>query len=100
MDIAARTLETLEGVDGYNRWIFERIRRVLGQRVLEIGCGTGTITQFLADRELVVGVDVSPDYVRETAERFRTRANVVIKLDDITESIDDLRQYRLESAGR
>lgn len=98
IDAGARTLETLEGADRYNRWIFERIRPGLGRRVLEIGCGTGTITQFLADRELVVGVDVSPDYVRETAERFRTRANVVIKLDDITESIDDLRQYRFDSA--
>lgn len=57
MDIAERTLQTLEGVDRYNRWIFERIRPGLGQRVLEIGCGTGTITQFLADRELVVKLE-------------------------------------------
>ncbi|HVS05243.1 MAG TPA: methyltransferase [Candidatus Dormibacteraeota bacterium] len=97
-DIAARTLETLQGVDRYNRWIFERIRPGLGQRVLEIGCGTGTITQFLADRDLVVGVDVSPEYIREAAERNRTRANVVIRLYDITDSIEELRQYRFDSA--
>ncbi len=98
VDTGARTLEMLEGADRYNRWIFERIREGLGRRVLEIGCGTGTITQFLVDRELVVGVDVSPEYVREAAERYRTRANVVIRSHDITESIDELRQYRFDSA--
>ena len=97
-DPGARTLETLEGADRYNRWIFERIREGLGQRVLEIGCGTGTITQFLVDRELVVGVDVSPQYVRATAERYRTRPNVVIRLHDITQSIEELRAYRFDSA--
>jgi cyclopropane fatty-acyl-phospholipid synthase-like methyltransferase len=98
VDAGARTLEMLEGADRYNRWIFERIRPDFGRRVLEIGCGTGTITQFLVDRDLVVGVDVSPEYVREAAERFRTRANVVIRLHDITESIEELRQYRFDSA--
>jgi SAM-dependent methyltransferase len=98
VDSGKRTLETLEGADRYNRWIFERIRYGLGRRVLEIGCGTGTITQFLVDRDLVVGVDVSPEYVRATAERYRTRANVVIRLQDVTESIDELREYRFDSA--
>ncbi len=98
VDAGARTLETLEGADRYNRWIFERIRPGLGRRVLEIGCGTGTITQFLVDRDLVVAVDVSPEYVAETTERFRARANVVIKLQDITQSIDGLDEYQFDSA--
>lgn len=97
-DPGARTLETLEGADRYNRWTFERIREGLGRRVLEIGCGTGTITRFLVDRELLVGVDVSPAYVAEAAQRYRSRPNVVIKLHDITESIEELRQYRFDSA--
>lgn len=98
VDTGARTLETLEVADRYNRWIFERIRPGLGRRVLEIGCGTGTITQFLVDRELVVGVEVSPEYVAETTQRFRTRANVVIKLQDISQSLDGLDRYRFDSA--
>jgi len=98
VDPGARTLEMLEGSDRYNRWIFARIREGLGRRVIEIGCGTGTITQFLTDRELVVGVDVSPEYVRQAAERHRSRKNVVIKLCDITESFEELRQYRFDSA--
>ena len=93
-----RTLEVLEGANRYNRWIYDRIRGGIGRRVLEVGCGTGTITQFLADRDLVVGVDVSPEYVRIATDRFRDRPNVVIRLQDITQSIEELRQDRFDSA--
>src|SRR6266487_2541590 len=48
----ASTLEVMEGARRYNRWIYDRVRDGLGQRVLEIGCGTGTITSFMVDRQL------------------------------------------------
>lgn len=80
----AHTLETIEGAHRYNAWIFQRINRHLGQRVLEVGCGTGTITQFLVDRKLVVGVDVVDDYVEAARRRFANHPNVVILHHDIT----------------
>lgn len=80
----AHTLETLEGAHRYNAWVFERVKGALGNRVLEVGCGTGTMTQFLTDRELVVGVDVVPEYVAATRARFQGRSNVTILLLDIT----------------
>jgi SAM-dependent methyltransferase len=92
------TLEVMEGARRYNRWIYDRVRDALGQRVLEIGCGTGTITSFLVDRQLVVGIDVVDDYVRSTTDRYRDRANVVILRHDLTESIEPLRGYRFDSA--
>ena len=54
----ASTLDVMEGAHRYNRWIYDRVRDGLGQRVLEIGCGTGTITSFMVERQLVVGIDV------------------------------------------
>src|SRR2546423_600047 len=33
----ASTLEVMEGAHRYNRWIYDRVREGLGQRVLEIG---------------------------------------------------------------
>jgi SAM-dependent methyltransferase len=94
----ASTLEVMEGAHRYNRWIYDRVRGGLGQRVLEIGCGTGTITSFLVDRQLVVGTDVVDDYVRSTGERYRDRPNVVIRRHDLSESIEPLRDYRFDSA--
>lgn len=83
----AQTLETLESAHRYNAWVFERVKGALGTRVLEVGCGTGTITQFLTDRELVVGVDVVPEYVDAARSRFQGRSNVIILLHDITSNL-------------
>ena len=94
----ASTLELMEGANRYNRWVFDRVRDGLGRRVLEVGCGTGTITDYLLDRELVVGIDVVEDYVRLTARRYRDHANVVILQQDLTESIQILRRYGFDSA--
>jgi SAM-dependent methyltransferase len=94
----ASTLEVMEGAHRYNRWIYERVRGGLGQRVLEIGCGTGTITSFLVERQLVVGTDVVADYIRSTGERYRDRPNIVIRRLDLSESIEPLRDYRFDSA--
>ncbi|HLB78401.1 MAG TPA: class I SAM-dependent methyltransferase, partial [Candidatus Dormibacteraeota bacterium] len=87
----ASTLEVMEGAHRYNRWIYDRVRGGLGQRVLEIGCGTGTITSFMVDRQLVVGIDVVDDYIRSTSHRFDDRPNIVVRRHDLTESIDALR---------
>ena len=94
----ASTLEVMEGAHRYNRWTYDRIRDGLGQRVLEIGCGTGTITSYLVDRRLVVGIDVVDDYIHATSERFKDRPNVIIRRHDLTESIEPLRSYRFDSA--
>src|SRR5438270_12267137 len=93
----ASTLEVMEGAHRYNRWIYDRVREGLGQRVLEIGCGTGTITSFMVDRQLVVGIDVVDDYVHATSDRFKDRPNVIIRRHDLTESIETLRSYRFYS---
>jgi len=74
----ASTLEVMEGAHRYNRWIFDRVRGGLGQRVLEIGCGTGTITSFMVDRQLVVGIDVSPEMLREAQTRGNDRARLAL----------------------
>jgi SAM-dependent methyltransferase len=80
----APTLESLENAHRYNRWTFDRVKGALGRRVLEVGCGTGTITQFLTDRELVVGVDVVPQYVEACRARFKGAPNLVFLVQDLT----------------
>ncbi len=92
-----RTLETMGRATRYNRWIFDRVRQHLGRRVLEVGCGTGAITDFLVDRDLVVAIDVVDAYVRAVRDRYRDRSNMVVLQHDLTRSFDALRHYRFDS---
>lgn len=97
-DAGTQTLKFLGDARRYNQWLFDRVRSGLGQRVLEIGCGTGTLTDYLVDRELLVTIDVVQDYVRLVQERFLDRPNVHVCLLDLTESLGDLPQFEFDSA--
>ncbi len=59
---------------GFWRAIAERFR---GARVLELGCGTGRVTELLAERAArVVGVDLSADMLERAARRIAGLRNV------------------------
>jgi SAM-dependent methyltransferase len=92
------TLDLLTDARNYNRWLFERVRPALGCRVLEIGSGTGTMTEYLTDRDLVVGVEVIEQYVEVLRGRFAEHRNVRIECLDITSSVDSLIGLGLDSA--
>ena len=45
-----------------------------GDRILEIGCGTGVDACFMAEREVsVIATDSSPEMIRKTADRVRAK---------------------------
>src|SRR5713101_9826541 len=53
-----------------------------GDRVLDVGCGTGVITAALAERGCtVIGLDASEPYL-EGARRSRSHRNIVYELGD------------------
>ncbi len=61
------------GRDIYRRQYAERhIRAQPGQHVLDIGCGTGDILDFLLDVQYV-GFDMDPDYIKAARQRFGSR---------------------------
>lgn len=55
---------------GYHEFFLARIRP--GERVLDLGCGTGAVAYTLASRggALVTGIDLAPANVAEAARRF------------------------------
>jgi SAM-dependent methyltransferase len=62
----------------YYRWLTDRLRRWVGRRVLEIGAGLGSMSEFILDRERVVLSDTDPYYLARLRERFAGRPNVRI----------------------
>ena len=79
------TLNQLAEVDRYNRWIYDQIAGALGPRILEVGSGTGNITQFLlAGGREVTATDVVPSYREEVRQKFAHRPNLEVGTFDLT----------------
>ena len=76
--VGAATLERMAAAPRYNRWMFERLQRWIGRRVLEIGAGIGNMSAFLLDRERVVLTDTEPYYLGRLRERFAAYPTVTV----------------------
>jgi len=82
----------------YFAWQARLILPELGQRVLEVGCGTGNFTQTLLDREAVIAIDNEPACVSRLAERFADRPNLQTRVASPCEdSFRELAHFRPDS---
>lgn len=70
------TQDNLESVDKYFSWVYDVIKPFTGQRILDIGCARGNITDFVKGRELVIGIDVLEDFVNDYKNRFKNFKNI------------------------
>jgi SAM-dependent methyltransferase len=52
------------------RWQLQQFEPYLGKRLLEVGCGVGSILAQLRPREFVMGVDVEDDLIEYARQRF------------------------------
>jgi SAM-dependent methyltransferase len=69
------SLEVLSDLYNYNHWLFNKVRPFVGDRVCEVGCGIGNITQFLLNCRLVVGIEPLESSFRRSISRFRDHLN-------------------------
>jgi 2-polyprenyl-3-methyl-5-hydroxy-6-metoxy-1,4-benzoquinol methylase len=83
------TLRRMAALDRYNSFLFEQIRSAVGQRVLEVGAGTGNLTRFLRDRDRVLATDVDEQYLHLLERRFEHHANVKIARYDLSASVPE-----------
>lgn len=71
------SLDTLAQLYEYNHWIYSVLRPHIQGRVLEIGCGTGNITQFLAMQAThVLGVDPVAPFIERFQQCFEGKSHV------------------------
>lgn len=70
----------LASAGNWHRWQRVALQYVQGERVLEVGCGTGRMLEALANgKRRVYGGDLSPNMLRLAGRRAR-RAGLVISL--------------------
>jgi glycosyltransferase involved in cell wall biosynthesis len=59
----SRILVEMEKARRFNIWMGDALRPYVGERVLEIGAGIGTLTNQFIPRELYVASDINHDYL-------------------------------------
>lgn len=82
-----------ESAPNYLRWVSELISPHLGQSVLELGAGTGSITELYAEGHQVVASDVSEQCLRALEQRFASSGNVTVLRRDVRELQADGAQF-------
>jgi SAM-dependent methyltransferase len=87
----------------YFAWQARLVKPELGQRIIEIGCGSGNFTGMLLDREAVLALDVDPECIERISQRFSDRRNLrtaVCNASELTAEqmvADEVRQLRPDS---
>ncbi|MGC9328726.1 MAG: glycosyltransferase, partial [Candidatus Hinthialibacter sp.] len=98
IDIGEETLFRLSSVNKYYAIFYERIQKLLGKRVLEIGSGAGNFTRFLMNRELVVATDCSSNHLHTIRQRFVENKRFRIRKFDASQPpSDELKAYQLDT---
>jgi SAM-dependent methyltransferase len=88
----------MQKAERYFAWQAGMALKQAGQRVIEVGCGTGNFTRHLLDRELVVGLDVVEDCVDHLLERLGNPANVEAMVLDIQDrKFLDLKHFKADT---
>ena len=79
-------LHHLGSASRFNEWVFARIRRRLGNRILEIGCGTGNFTALMAaDGRSVTAIDRHAPFVEFARRRLGDNPYVRVICGDALE---------------
>ncbi len=64
-------LRHMDKMTAFNNWQFDRMKQHIGRHVLEFGCGIGTLTAYMLDRDRLVSTDIDPFYIEIVSRRFR-----------------------------
>jgi len=82
----------------YFAWQGRLVKREVGQRVIEVGCGIGNLTRMLLDREAIIALDTEPDCVERLTERYPSQTNLHALVCDVTGSaFFDLTRFHPDS---
>jgi 2-polyprenyl-3-methyl-5-hydroxy-6-metoxy-1,4-benzoquinol methylase len=97
-EYTVRDQRRMQAASRYFEWQFELAKPHIGQRVLEVGCGVGNVTTLLEGLDLVVGIDMEPECIRERMLRFSGRANIFSELLDVLDpQFPELAKYGFDS---
>lgn len=62
----------------FQYFVRERLRPLAGEQLLDIGCGTGTILEFLPQDIAYTGFDMNADYIAHARAQYAGRGEFVV----------------------
>jgi glycosyltransferase involved in cell wall biosynthesis/phospholipid N-methyltransferase len=80
----SQILGRLSRAPKFNAWMADTLRPLCGQRILEIGSGTGNLTRQLVPRDRYVASDINPLYVSTLHALTADRPYLDVQLCDVT----------------
>jgi len=83
------TLRRVEVLKRYTEFLWELMRPYVGQRVLEVGSGTGAMTRYLSTRERVVATDLDAQYVELLRRTYAGSPNIEVRQLDLAHIRED-----------
>jgi glycosyltransferase involved in cell wall biosynthesis len=81
----SQMLGRLARAERFNNWMADVIRPFLGERLLEIGSGTGNLTRRLVPRDVYVASDVNPLYLKTLENLTSDRPYLAAQYTDVTD---------------
>ncbi|MGA7615733.1 MAG: glycosyltransferase [Thermoanaerobaculia bacterium] len=96
-DRAYSTLRRMSLLSRYNRWIWDSIRPYIGERVLEVGAGTGNMTRFLYGKEIVVATDADETYLWLLRNQFRRHPGVIVEKLVLGDDLSGFAHYHFDT---
>ena len=63
-EYGSNILSDLQDARRFNKWLADTVRPYVGDRVLEIGAGIGTLTAQFIPRDLYMASDINPHYLQ------------------------------------
>ena len=83
-DTGQTTLKLLQRATGYNRWVYQMVQPWIGQDILEIGSGLGSMTRHFIGHGRVTASDISSTCLDELRRAFAGNENVEVQYLDIS----------------
>jgi glycosyltransferase involved in cell wall biosynthesis/phospholipid N-methyltransferase len=80
----SQILGRLSRAPRFNAWMADTIQPYCGQRILEVGSGTGNLTRELIPREHYVASDINPLYLRTLKGMLAERPYLKVSHTDVT----------------
>jgi SAM-dependent methyltransferase len=86
-----QTLEVLEGAENYNKWIASRIKPYVKSPALEIGAGTGNISEHMTNLKDLVLTDIDKNLVDSLEQKFAKYKNVKVEVFNASTNISKVK---------